>query len=122
MRGLEEEQPGELIAEDLRRVQEALGEITGCASRAMHCSVNLFQLLHWQMSSAGWVSQIDSGVLGAKLACLESSLDSAGYRGPRHGMASHPIIYRGVAGVNKPFQTSTLEKAFPETKNQLHQG
>ena len=29
MRGLEEEQPGELIAEDLRRVQEALGEITG---------------------------------------------------------------------------------------------
>ena len=29
MRGLEEEQPGELIAEDLRCVQEALGEITG---------------------------------------------------------------------------------------------
>ena len=28
-KGLEEEQPGELIAEDLRRVQEALGEITG---------------------------------------------------------------------------------------------
>ena len=28
MRGLEEEQPGELVAEDLRRVQEALGEIT----------------------------------------------------------------------------------------------
>jgi len=32
MRGLEEEQPGELIAEDLRRVQEALGEITGCVT------------------------------------------------------------------------------------------
>ena len=28
-KALEEEQPGELIAEDLRRVQEALGEITG---------------------------------------------------------------------------------------------
>ena len=28
-RGLEEDQPGELVAEDLRRVQDALGEITG---------------------------------------------------------------------------------------------
>ena len=27
--GLEEDQPGELVAEDLRRVQDALGEITG---------------------------------------------------------------------------------------------
>ena len=29
LKGLEEDQPGELVAEDLRRVQEALGEITG---------------------------------------------------------------------------------------------
>ena len=27
--GLEEDQPGEFVAEDLRRVQDALGEITG---------------------------------------------------------------------------------------------
>lgn len=29
LKGLEEDQPGELVAEDLRRVQDALGEITG---------------------------------------------------------------------------------------------